>query len=229
MLMPKDRPTLFQPAMIDALWHDRKTQTRRLAKIPFEIADWQYVQVYDKADLMGNTICCRVGADYPDSIDDQFTIPYKVGDLLWVRERGAISRDRTAFEPFHGNEINHKKGVAGEFWPKSPDGTPYKNCVSIHMPRWASRMTLKIVKLRVQRLNKITIADAIEEGIMQLRPSDNHGQHWGVRGIDEIDEQTPTMAYRALWEFINGPSSWTVNPWVVAISFDVFKQNIDTI
>lgn len=73
---------------------------------------------------------------------------------------------------------------------------------SIHMHRWASRLTLEITQLRVERLQDISTVDAYEEGAP-------------VVGLSPIED------YRALWEQINGSGSWDANPWVWAISFKV--------
>ena len=85
---------------------------------------------------------------------------------------------------------------------------------SIHMPRWASRITLEVTGVRVERLQDISEADAYAEGIEQ------------TDFIEEAEHQEPATgappgryAYRALWESINGPDSWTANPWVWAVEF----------
>jgi hypothetical protein len=84
-----------------------------------------------------------------------------------------------------------------------------KSCPSIHMPRWASRCTLEITDVRVQRLQEISEADAWSEGI-------DHGQALSMGCTDGA----AVAAYSALWESINGPaSSWDLNPWVWCISF----------
>lgn len=85
---------------------------------------------------------------------------------------------------------------------------------SIHMPRWASRLTLKITEVRVQRLQEITKEDALAEGID--RPESD----------DEICAQD---AYRELWLSINGPGSWEANPWVWCLTFDTIKANVERI
>jgi len=94
---------------------------------------------------------------------------------------------------------------------------------SIHMPRWASRITLEITSVRVERLQDISEADAIAEGIERL---DYQGQtSW--RDYSLNDEwaaispmlDSPIASYKTLWESLNGKGSWDLNPWVWVIEF----------
>ena len=75
------------------------------------------------------------------------------------------------------------------------------------MPRWASRITLEIVSVRLERLQDIREDDAIAEGWPKHRPSNPTGY------------TSPCQWYAELWESINGPDSWTANPWVWVIEF----------
>ena len=77
------------------------------------------------------------------------------------------------------------------------------------MPRWASRITLEIASVRVERLNDISEADCIAEGCA--------GGHGAIPGYAYA--ATPFEHYRALWESINGTGSWDMNPWVFVIEF----------
>lgn len=94
---------------------------------------------------------------------------------------------------------------------------------SIHMPRWASRITLEITSVRVERLQEISEADALAEGITYGPTCDEEGRsggyHWDRTREDEEVWPTAAQAYKQLWESINGPDSWTANPWVWAIEF----------
>lgn len=128
------------------------------------------------------------------------------GDLIWVKET----------------------------WAKLPEpqraiyrAEEKVNCTwrpAIYMPRWASRITLKIRDVRVMRLQDITDKDAEDEGI-GFAPEPT--TPYGVPDMPETWRGTAVEAYRALWESINGPGSWEKNPWVYAARFHVFKQNID--
>nr|WP_018009330.1 hypothetical protein [Sinorhizobium medicae] len=91
------------------------------------------------------------------------------------------------------------------------------------MPPWASRLTLIVTDVSVERLQDISEADAIAEGIE--RSKDFPDRFMTPAG----DYAVPIVAYQRLWESINGPGSWEANPWVAAYTFTVIKQNIDQI
>lgn len=85
---------------------------------------------------------------------------------------------------------------------------------SIYMPRWASRITLEVTGVRVERLNDINQEDAIAEGV---EAHDDDGvTYYGPLGRGVCD---PIVAYRSLWDSINGPGSWAANPWVWVVEF----------
>lgn len=145
------------------------------------------------------------------------------GDLLWVRE--AVR--------FHVN-FNRRRPLdigPGTFMLYEADGAlpPQAGRLrpSIHMPRWASRMTLEVMAVREERLQTISHADAIAEGVVQLsRPSPDGRHHFGVRGL-EIDEPSPVKAYLALWEHINGRPPNPLRVWVTV--FNVHMEHIDAV
>ena len=91
---------------------------------------------------------------------------------------------------------------------------------SIHMPRWASRITLEIVSVRVERLQDISYEDALAEGVLDFRPLIEPECQQGETA-DECARRLcwPQRCYRQLWESINGEGSWAKNPWVWAIEF----------
>lgn len=103
----------------------------------------------------------------------------------------------------------------------------------MHMPRWASRLTLTVTDVRVERLQDCSRDDAIAEGVAEYPCEGPHrgpnATYWTAdRGHPEHGARTtPVAAYRALWETINGEGSWEANPWVIAISFTVEQRNID--
>ena len=106
-------------------------------------------------------------------------------------------------------------------WPLSIDATSIEDkCVvrtggkwksPIHMPRWASRLTLVVTDVRVQRLHSINEADAIREGVTLIEES----------------LENPRDAFVLLWNSIHGPEAWALNPWVAALTFTVHRCNID--
>lgn len=92
---------------------------------------------------------------------------------------------------------------------------------SIHMPRWASRLTLRITDVRVQRLQEISEADARAEGApLELRLLDS---------VRLGATASHTGGFERLWESIHGPDSWASNPWVWCLSFRVIHKNIDEV
>jgi hypothetical protein len=112
----------------------------------------------------------------------------------------------------------------------SPGQSPCRARPSIFMPRWASRLTLTVTDVRVQRLQDISEADAWAEGCKRGEPTDNGG--WfpstepGPRG-SEIGWDCARDWFADLWDSINGPEAWDANPWVAVYSFTVAQGNID--
>ena len=84
---------------------------------------------------------------------------------------------------------------------------------AIHMPRWASRITLDITSVRVERLQDISEADAMAEGITR------RGAACHIEGEHGFAAPTASEVYQQLWTAINGPGSWDANPWVWAVEF----------
>ncbi|ENY0908236.1 hypothetical protein I5K90_08660 [Serratia marcescens] len=194
----KERPVIFNGEMVRAIIDGRKTQTRRvIANVspdnciplhkPTKTKDGIYTHVMDAP---GHGLC-----------------PFgQVGDRLWVRETFAAF-DADWKHP--GKPHDLKDGP----WPnvvypasvaKIPDGTCHP---SIHMPRWASRITLEITAVRVERLNDISEEDAMAEGVA---PS----QH-----IITPPEALYRVGFLKLWQSIYGEESWRANPWVWVIEF----------
>lgn len=184
-----DRPILFSGAMIRALLAGTKTQTRRVVKLP----PGAVVEAWD-------------GKTTP-SFEGAIVCPYGVpGDsVLWVREtwqchstlnsdpivhfRADASFKPVPIEP--GTEVEFKGG-----WRPS-----------IFMPRWASRITLEVTDVRVERLQAISVEDCIAEGLStQLRENE---------AVCDLRDQ-----YRDLWDSINATRApWASNPWVWVVEF----------
>ena len=124
-------------------------------------------------------------------------LPYgKPGDRLWVRETW-----HDASSSLHSCALYRADGI-DLHWDK---WTP-----SIHMPRWASRITLEITSVRVERLQEISEADAQAEGWTR-RPE--------VSTDPQVHKEAARDWFMDLWESINGPGSWDANPWVWVIEF----------
>lgn len=165
----------------------------------------------------GESELCDDGMEHP------YTCPYgQPGDRLWVREAfsGPHCMDATdecvAVRP-------SKWGEGSRIWYWA-DGNPThgdwtRPRPSIHMPRWASRILLEVTAIHVERLQDINEADAIAEGVRQMR--DDSGCWVGREGPGRLVTPwpTPREAYRDLWEQINGADSWAANPWVWVVEF----------
>lgn len=244
-----DRPILFSAPMVRALIDGRKTQTRRTLPIPHEIqekildfhrvgTDTEGRGVFEMRDHDRNHVYIPAGKHLQTP---QFISRIGVGDRLWVKETHAIV-PRTAYrmsegiqQTFRPND-DHDAAVYAAGWDRSKPG---RWRPSIHMPRWASRLTLVVTDVRIERLNAITEADAIAEGIEPVLDYRSPGQtHW--KDYETYEDGTPhahavvpfvspVHSYRSLWDEINGRGAWATNPWVVAYSFAVHLAHIDEV
>lgn len=153
------------------------------------------------------------------------------GDRLWVREtfrrwQGSAS-GKTACYVADGVWLDHGSG-----WTGKPEGITWCTPAtpSIHMPRWASRLTLIVEAARIEPLQAITEADAIAEGCVW---DDAKSSFW-VPGVEHPNKDFPYLSrptaremYAALWDTIHGSGEWLKNPEVVALTFRVEADNID--
>lgn len=201
----KERPILFSGEMVRALLENRKSQTRRVVKPQPEcLRDVQALQFH-------------VATEEPLAIGKG--CPYgRPGDRLWVKEThhvnhtGEVVHYRADYpvdgDPFNADECGEDHGLEGEKWRPS-----------IFCRRQHSRITLEVVAVRVERLQDIGEADALAEGI--FRASEALGFYMydskGTPGPHCCDTARDT--YTCLWESINGPGSWALNPWVWVIEF----------
>jgi len=192
-----DRPILFSAPMVRALLGGRKTQTRRVVnQIPHDPALRPGMAGYKPAPL--HLWQAAPGGPY-------FLPRYAVGDRLWVRE-AHFWVSGWGWRYVADNEDLTEQRDAGEVWRTKP---------SIHMPRRASRITLTVTDVRVQRLHDCSEADALAEGCK------GYVSRGGWGGL------SPQEEYRTLWDEINGPGAWEANPWVSAYTFTVARGNID--
>lgn len=220
-----DRQILFSGPMVQAILREirapgtGKTQTRRVLKHQPRIRP-ELVEPTGS----GQPYWAVFNGDWEDHV---VSVPYASGDRLWVRETWsdvwAVRKVRISMrEPAPGAIWYWADGDPTEFEWERPRP-------SIHMPRWASRITLEVTDVRVQLLQEIREADAVAEGIIQLPQIDKDGgRHFTVDGVDGIDEKTAARAFRTLWDSLNADRApWASNPWVVAISFKPHLCNID--
>jgi hypothetical protein len=140
--------------------------------------------------------------------------PYgKPGDLLWVREGFA----------YYGMKADH-------VFYRATDCGNLNWRPSIHMPRWASRLTLEITDVRVERLQEINHADAMAEGVsheIDLRPLVKLSSDEFATAHSKAVNDATREAYKELWNSINGAGAWEKKPWVWALTFRVHHCNVD--
>lgn len=248
----KEKPILFNGEMVRAILAGRKTQTRRAISFKnatsltddtcsvsrlYEWADRQWVEIENKT-AMWNIKC-----------------PYgKIGDVLWVRENFSARTAHTCGESgcdcgdFY---IEYAAGGEPNLFSDCDERVgewcfyQNKNYPSIHMPKFASRLHLKIKSIRVERLQDISEEDAKAEGARftdfglsnprgemsidggktfnKMKPQQNPG--WHVVDVTSPDQclQSAKNAFGNLWNHINGPESWQQNPWVWVVEFEVIK------
>ena len=230
----KERPILFNAPMVRALLAGTKTQTRRIVKPVKFYPDfgcavgqvggaWKYgspaaLGLRERGDhwsiaLKGDVLqrmCTSEAYGWGAGAGCPYGVP---GDRLWVREtwRTDARLDDKAPNEFSGWPVKYEADSAvlnhGAFFGQT-DG---KTRTSIHMPRWASRITLEVNGVRVERLQDIDLADALAEGISDT----------GALILDRAGNEQggPIAEYAVLWEQINGPGSWDANPWVWVLDF----------
>ena len=185
-----DRQITFRAEMVRALLDGRKTQHREILK------------------------------PQPDTLPNGFAglrLPYAVGDRLWVRESfiTGFDIDDEFGRPVGDRKVWYRATYRGLTWydpdtESTLDNPPWKS--STQMPRWASRLTLIVTDVRVQRLQDINRGDAMGEGC----PFPNM-----AAGPD------PREWFRAIWNSIHGPDAWDRNDWVAALTFATHLHNID--
>ncbi|TIL34252.1 hypothetical protein [Mesorhizobium sp.] len=213
-----DRPILFSAPMVHALIANRKTQTRRVLN-PQPEADAKFAGVERDGSWLF-TKGCFYGKLKPR---------YTVGDRLYVRE--AWRTESHAYDDLAPSDMDADYPVIYEIdadWSLNMSVGRFRQ--GMHMPRWASRLTLVVRAVRVQRLQDIGEEDAIAEGCAPL------GSEFLIPGqylySDPSKPRTAisaTSAYESLWNQINEARGygWDANPWIVAVSFTVEHRNID--
>jgi len=208
--------------MVNSILNGTKTQTRRIAK--------------------GVGIAPGIGQVLKGSDDikewPEFCPYGKPGDRLWLREtwQGPILDDDEYEEYRRNGKESYLKPqycvyrATDQLNAIDEDGNELNWRPSIHMPRWASRISLEITGIRVERLQDISEEDAIDEGLKAITKdgklikygipdrdgypgADDFGWNWGDW------DKSPVLAYKRLWQSINGKGSWDLNPFVWVIEF----------
>jgi hypothetical protein len=197
---PRERGIMFSSPMVAALLAGTKSQTRRALPPPSDhsahaIAAWRVAQQA--------ALARRFGAP---------------GERLWVRERYvAFGRWQVRFNPRKQRDEQFFCDLTralGRAWrydgadpaaSRDPRAEPtWHPRPALFMPRAASRILLEITEVRIERLQDISPSDAVAEGVSD------------APARTTLD---PVLAYRGVWERINGPGSWDANPWVAVVAF----------
>lgn len=215
-----DRPILFSGPMVRAILDGRKTQTRRVVKDQPEFGEkyaahdpwfgedglWRWM--HGVVCRERTAVRCRYGV---------------VGDRLWVRET-------FQYESKTGDFEWDVKNCLIRYRATEPDAGPWVNAEdvessawrpSIHMPRWASRLTLEVTGVRVERVQDISAKDAVSEACLPGRA--------GMRTI-ALNGVTAFDAFRQTWDSLNAKRgySWDANPWVWVLEFKRILSETET-
>lgn len=226
-----DRPILFSAPMVQALLRQArqpgtgKTQTRRLLKP--QPPEWAtFCQQPDMLNVEHRWVPSRLWRwsepeqtprralrAWPVDAEGEhywMRLPWQVGDRLWVRESWRTLQKVDCLKPRDLADDRSKVTYEADPENRNPLWAFGKRRPSLFMPRWASRLTLLVTDVRVERLQDISEEDAKAEGAAGM-PT------WGCH----------RNGFYAIWLDIHGHESWQANPWVVAVTFTVHARNID--
>ncbi len=214
----KERPIIFSAESVQAILRGTKTQTRRVIKPrpPYYTGqilgpEWYAPVKYDRWGEM------YPGADvfgaYDDSGEWGARCPYGApGDRLWVKEVWAVSKHYDATKPRDLPDDTQvwwcdatRYNVPDGDWQRGRWRSP------LHMMPWASRLTLEVTSVRVERVQEISRADAIAEGVFNYPANTPAEQLFGG----------PVEDYGLLWDSLNAKRGypWASNPWVWVVGF----------
>lgn len=251
-----DRAILFSAPMVRALLDGRKTQTRRVLKgvPPLPCPDNLVHTPKHDAPYFDSYCGGKKSASNPRGMTENWCwwtrddrrgqgckVPFVPGDRLWVKEAWGLlaehdplsagDMERSGIDIADG-EVRYNATCHPGAMPKG-DGIFGRYRHARYMPRWASRLTLTVTDVRVQRLQDISDDDALAEG-PNVKGWADFGHLRALNGVMvETDHphvtQTPRFWFRELWNSINGPDAWAANPWVVAVTFTVAQRNIDAV
>lgn len=198
-----ERGMIFNAEMVRAVLDGRKTQTRRIVNgVPSSHDFHGWVLSSTSAKDEGKA-CWAIGKSPLLNKPIRARCPFgEVGDRLWVRETFRVHSRATDVATLV------YKASEQQSWTQQTCRVPIEKCnkpavvdkwtPSIHMPRWASRITLEITGVRVERLQDISAEDAAAEGLTGRAKMHDFG---------------------VLWSSIYGDESWQANPWVWVIEF----------
>lgn len=228
-----NRPILFSAPMVRAILREiaapgtGKTQTRRVLNVD----PAYHLDPRRRAAAEAGHYWFTEDLDMPGGLH---VVPrFAPGDRLWVREAWCLDAQMDHVAPSKCSPYE-PRGYPANDWIIEPACMMIragKLRPGIHMPRWASRLTLHVTEVRAQRLQDISEADARAEGIeaREIRPVYDIGQPpetWWFG--TENGRATAKSAFRDLWDSLNAERApWASNPWVVAVTFRPELGNID--
>lgn len=208
----KERPILFSGAMVKAILDGRKTQTRRVVKQqPEKVAPATWVWMKsNRSHYYTETAMSEAGL----VMRMKQHCPYGIScDRLWVRETWQTSRQCDDAKPSEISEDSSLWYTADWMSVRRLGRKPGKTRPSIFMPRWASRLTLEVIDVKVERVQDITLSDAIAEGMVWEDERKARASFTGMA--------YQTEWWRNLWDSINAKRGfgWSVNPLVWVVEF----------
>jgi len=243
----RELPILFQTEMVQSILAGRKDMTRRtrgLKEINENPDQWVIPHRFHcEKERLTNTGKIAMRNIETDTVLT-LTCPYgKAGDVLWVREafrkyfhvneHGYTDFDKEIIDYVADNPepINEVDGDGFAIYNKDGSEKFIPNRPSIHMPKEAARIWLKVVSVKAERAQDISEEDALREGIQFY--VDDLGKRYkdytaNAKGYGDPQHDYPTVAtakesFRSLWISINGKESWNVNPWVWVIEYEVLS------
>lgn len=215
-----DLPISFSAPMVRALLDGNKTQTRRALRPQPRGHVWRYGWEHDK------------GATWSDDAGHH-KLRIWAGNRLYVREHW---RTEKAYDDLSPSEMGGEEPVrylADNLLQTWGFPTAHfeagRHRQAMHMPRWASRLTLTVTDVRVERLQAISEADAVAEGCFKGKASGRVFANEAAMHLGGDEWANARDWYADTWEVINGSGSWDANPWVAAYTFTVHRGNIDQI
>ncbi|WLD34130.1 hypothetical protein QTN38_010780 [Enterobacter cloacae subsp. cloacae] len=221
----KERGMIFNGEMVRAILEGRKTQTRRIMKVQPDTREFGLRRIIESSigNEIGMYFWSQEDARGIKARSKQFSCPHgDVSDRIWVRETFCAVPDHE--EP---------AGCSALLYAADGNGPYGKWTPSIHMPRWASRITLEITGVRVEQLDKISEEDAIAEGMQGvICPSCKGDPDYSttqydpdtLAAVDEIHCQScesNRSKFFALWDSIYGEANHCMGNWVWVIEFKV--------
>lgn len=216
----KERPILFNGEMVRAILDGRKTMTRRMVKPQPHEGSKLWGMIQHDGEPRALFWCEGQPSSYGTPL------PMNVGDRLWVRETFRIYNSASECACYDECKCARMNGKplyrASDPSPDDDKWTP-----SIHMPRWASRITLEITGVRVERVQEMegmdaASSDALKEGVHRIHHEGGNYYYSAFRNQPDPKNWTdPCLAFKELWQSIY--ANWDANPWVWVYEFRRIK------